>query len=129
MISRRTWARVVFVSNVLVLPLRVYQWRRSNDEDGQSVSLVPRWLVAGFAYRVGYYWAHDRDIGDIRTNLRHRALSSLFRLLLGVGLTLGLRTSSRSESLWYSLSTGESAGQIVYRLWYGVLRPLPGTDE
>ena len=123
MVSRRTWARFVFLANLLVFPLRVYQWYRATDEHGRPVSLVPQWLVAGLTYRVAYAWAYDHDLGAIRTKRWRRA---------SFGLSLGTLTQwalPSSGSARHSFSLGESIGRVGYRLWYGVVRPPAGGED
>ncbi|MFC4549877.1 MULTISPECIES: hypothetical protein [Halorussus] len=97
--------------------------RRTTDEDGEPVPLSPRWLVAGMGLQVAYTWAYDRDIGDIRTK---RLRSVIIAVLWGI---VSLRVFPRSESVSRNLSIGGSFGEVAYRLWYGVLRPLPGDDD
>jgi hypothetical protein len=123
MFSRRTWARIVFLSNLLVLPLRVYQWRRTAGEDGESVPLALRWLVTGMGYQVAHCWAYDHDLGAIRTKRWRRILLAV------VWFVLSLRAFPRSEGEYHNFSIGGTIGRISYRFWYGVLRPLPDTDE
>jgi hypothetical protein len=71
MVSRRTWARIQFLTTLLSLPSQLYQWRTA-EEDGDSVPLALRWLLAGSVFQTIYYWAYDRDLGDIRTNYWRR---------------------------------------------------------
>jgi hypothetical protein len=123
MVSRRTWARLIFLGEMLSVPLQVYQLCRPPDEDGASISLLPRWLIAGGVVQAAYCWAYDRDLGAIRTKRLRRYL-----LAVVVG-GLGLRTLPQSEAMWRNISIGSSIGRLGYRLWYGVLRPLPAASE
>lgn len=129
MVSRRTWARFVFISNLLLLPFRVLEWLgyQSSHDDNESIPLVPRWLVVGIGYRIAYNWAYDHDYGSIRTSLRRRALLSVPELIFG--LLLASRKLPRSKAVLRNFSTGVYIGRISYRLWYGILHPLPGADE
>ena len=124
MFSRRTKARLAFLSNVLLLPImyRFIRWRRAVGDD-ESLSLIPHWFVAGVGYQTAYYWAYDHDFGAIRTSRWRRAVFS------GVQSTFMSKLFSQSEGSRLSFSIGGNVGAIGYRLWYGVLRPLPGPDE
>lgn len=124
--NRRTWARLVFISNLFLLPFRVLEWRQATDDDGKPIPLDSRWLVAGMGYRIAYNWAYDHDYSDIRTNLWRRALLLAPEFIFG--LLLVSRRVPSSETVHYNFSTGYNIGRIGYRLWYGILRPLPGTD-
>jgi|AntDeeMetagen134_2_1112570.scaffolds.fasta_scaffold02187_3 hypothetical protein len=124
MFSRRTRARLVFLSSVFLLPImcRFVRWRRAVGDD-KSLSLVPQWFVAGVGYQAAYYWAYDHDFGAIRTSRWRRVLFS------GVQSALMSKLFPQSEGGRLSFSIGGNVGAIAYRLWYGVLRPLPGSDE
>jgi hypothetical protein len=122
MISRRTWACLTFIREIFSLLLQVYQWRRRGD-DGESLSFVSRWLLAGVVSQTVYCWAYDRNLGAIRTKRWRRGL-------LAMGLSgLCFRTLPQRETMWRNISIGGSLGHIGYRLWYGVIRPLPDTVE
>ena len=120
MVSRRTRARISFVTNAFSLSLAILALRRFSNGGRTSASARPEWLVVGGTYQVLYCMAYDRDLGGIRRS-RWR------RVLLRVLLQLGLQTAE--WSVRRNVTLGQSAGNIGYRLWYGVLRPLPGTDE
>ncbi len=125
MLSRRTKARLSFLSNVLLLPIMyryVYRWRRALGDD-ESLSIVPQWFIAGVGYQAAYYWAYDHDFGAIRTSRWRRALLS------GIQSALVLKVIPQSGGESHSFSIGGSVGATAYRLWYGVLRPLPDSDE
>jgi len=100
----------------------MYRWRRAAGDD-ESLSLVPQWFVAGVGYQAAYYWAYDHDFGAIRTSRWRRTLFS------GVQSALVSKVIPRSEGKYHSFSIGVGIGSIGYRLWYGVFRPLPGSDE
>lgn len=123
MVSRRTRARIAFLAELLSIPLQVYQWRRATDTNRESIAVVSQWLVAGGLLQATFCWAYDHDLGGFRTKWWRRVA-----LAMGVGVG-GFRVLPRSEAVWRSLSIGGSIGRIGYRLWYGVLRPLPDTTE
>jgi hypothetical protein len=121
MFSRRTRARIVFLVDILLLPVHMYQWRAA--EERNSDLFVPRWLFAGVGFQVAYSRAYDQDLGSIRTK-RWR------RFFLGIPWAILYRQLvPRSEAIRRNFSTGESIGRTGYRLWFGVLHPLPDTDK
>ncbi len=122
MVSRRTRARIAFLTELLSIPLQVYQWRHAT-ETTKSIAVVPRWLVVGGLLQAILCWAYDHDHGGFRTKWWRRV-----SLAIGVGIG-GFRVLPRAEAVWRNLSIGGSLGRIGYRLWYGVLRPLPDTTE
>lgn len=122
MLSRRTWARIVFLAELLVFPLRFYQWRRATG-DGESAPPDRRALLAGAGFQVAYCWAYDHDAGAIRTKRRRRAL------LGALWGALGFRLFRRSETARRDFSMDNSVGHIGYRFWYGVVRPPAGTED
>ena len=73
--------------------------------------------------QTAYCWGYDRNLGAIRTNYWRRGLFTI------VVSGLGLSVVPRSEAVWRNLSIGGSIGRLGYRLWYGVLHPLPAPDE
>jgi hypothetical protein len=122
MISRRTRARFSFLGAIVSLAQYLYQ-ERSPEEDGESVSLAPWWLVVGGVFQLTYSWAYDHDFGAIRTNRWRRGL-------FGLGtFALGLVAFSRSPIVGHNVTMGSGIGRIGYRLWYGVLHPLPDPDK
>jgi hypothetical protein len=128
MFSRRTRARIDFVTSVLSLVFNVVVRRRFATSDGSS-SVRPEWLVAGGAYEMLSCWAYDTDFRGTRTSRLRRGLLAAVRSLFGLGLALGVRSFSDSQTARQDFSLGRSCGHVGYRLWYGVLRPLPGTDD
>jgi hypothetical protein len=122
MVSRRTWARIQFLTTLLSLPSQIHQWRTA-EENGDSVPLALRWLLAGSVFQTIYYWAYDRDLEDIRTNYWRRGLL----WVISVGLIV--KGFHRSKTVQYNGMIGGYIAGIGYRLWYGVLHPLPGADK
>ena len=116
MISRRTKARISFVSSLY----RAYQRCTRVVNNEETVQFAPRYFVLGFIYQIVRGWTYDRDYGNNRTNRWRRFLIpvAIFPLLLKL---LDLISESERESL----VLGAAVGAILYRLWYGVLNPLP----
>lgn len=122
MISRRTRARLSVLVESCVFPIYRSRTRRLTDDDGEPIPLVLRWLLAVVGFRVLYSWAYDRDLGAIRTKRWRTVLSAAFcGQLACVALP-------RSPAPARSFSIGASVGRIGYRLWFGVLHPLPDPD-
>jgi hypothetical protein len=117
MIDRRTYARIAFVGQLLRLVHEVSKQRTAQKE---GIQLRRELFVAGVIYAIGSSLAHDRDVGGIRSNWKHRGL--LGGLLVIVGVVLGSQTS---KSTFHDFALGDSLGRLCYRFWYGVLRPLP----
>ena len=122
MISRRTRARLSFLGALISLLQQIYQWP-SPGEDDESRSWLPHWVVVGIAYQLAYSWAYDRDLSAIRTSRLRRVLFE------GGVFPLTLRAFSRWPGRGYNVSIGSGIARIGYRFWYGVLQPLPETDE
>lgn len=119
MVSRRTRARLELLGNISSLVALVFLYNRSSDTDPPS----PRWLLVGAISMLPYSWAVDRDWRHTRSSYRQRALSA-------VGWTVIQQVLlPDEESAKHGFSIGMLAGSIVYRLWYGLLRPLPGTNH
>ncbi len=68
-------------------------------------------------------WLRDCDVAGIGTNRRRG-------LLFGI-CTRGFRRRflPQTETFRTNFDIGGTAGMVIYRFWYGVLRPLPGGDE
>lgn len=129
MVSRRTYARLQLAVAVFVLWLtfRIRRMFRDNEDrwrDDDSIDPPPALsaseMALGAAEQVAYQWVHDRDIWGVRSSRRRRYLFSAVRLLVG------RRLLSRDEADRYSRGMGGMVGTIAYRVWYGLLRPLPG---
>ena len=132
MVSRRTAARlelalIVFVL-WFVLFLRRVMWDnedrwRDDDSIDPPPALSTSEMAVGAVEQVAYHWAHDGDIWGIRSSRRRRYLFSAARMLAQ------RRLLSRDEADQYSRGVGGMVGVIAYRLWYGLLRPLPGDAD
>lgn len=124
MFDRRTNARIGFVTTLLVFPFRLYRWLRARDEDASaSDATVPRELLVGFAMHVAYSWAYDRDVWQLRSKRWRRGL------LAALTVVLFWQVGTRTDSDFEAFSVGTGLATLVYRFWYGVLRPLPGPDN
>lgn len=123
MTSRRR-AIAEFLVSAVALFVQAYSWKRlkqrGDADDPPALSVAG--LVAGAFYQIGFYWAYDRDIGYIRSN-SYRAL------LYEICSELIRRWMFNSKEFRYSFSSGGLAGTILYRLWYGVLHPVPDSEE
>jgi len=119
--SRRTRARVSFLGAIVSLVQQAYQ--RSTKTDDEPIPLASRWVLVGTVYQLAYCWAFDHDVGALRTNLWRRAL------FVVVTTPIVFLWFSRSPAVVQNISMGGGFARIGYRLWYGVLHPLPGTDE
>lgn len=122
MISRRTRARFEFLVSLCSIPV-LLAWGRLVTDEEESTFPDPRWLVAGFVYRVGYSWAYDTDRGDLRTSRTRRA-----GVKGGVNTLVRRLPQGRSAARW-SFSLGARLGRVAYRLRYGVLGPVPDDED
>lgn len=123
MTSRRR-AVAEFLTSVVGLMFQAYVLKhlnRRDDYDGPP-KVSPKGLVAGTLYEFGYHAARDRDVGRIRTN-KYRGFA------LGICSGLAQRRLISDEEFRYGFDTGGLVGTVLYRLWYGVLRPVPGGEE
>jgi hypothetical protein len=125
MVERRTRAlaelAIAVVTLLYSLFLRKYLREAAEEESGPQ-PLSSGGLAAGALSQGIYLWAYDRDVGHVRTNRRRGLLVGACRLLVR------RRVLPRTESFRVSVRLGEMVGTVVYRLWYGLLRPLPGRD-
>ncbi|WP_135829065.1 hypothetical protein [Halorussus halobius] len=122
--TRRRRAVVEFLVSALGLVLQAYVLKhltRRDDYDGPP-AVSPTGLVAGILYQFGFHAAHDRDVARIRTD-RYRGFA--------VGLCSGLvrRRLPSDGAFRYGFDTGGLVGMVLYRFWYGVLRPVPGEER
>ncbi|MCO8266961.1 hypothetical protein ACOZ4B_19285 [Haloferax prahovense] len=125
MVSRRTKA-VAQLGIALLTALWMMSIRRllrsSDDESHEPTPLSPGGIAVGGAWGAGQVWAYDRDCWKVRTNRRRGMAVSL------VGIAVQRRLLPRTESFTYSFGFGRVLGVVVYRTWYGLLRPLPSDD-
>jgi len=118
MLSRRTRARLGFLGGLYRVARLLARGR--GDRGAAQRRFAPRYVALGVAFQVLREWTHDRDLGKIRTsNVRRISLSAT---LLALVLT-AMRSMTETER--ESLTLGGAVGTVLYRLRYGVLRPLP----
>ncbi|WP_410764588.1 hypothetical protein [Haloferax sp. DFSO60] len=126
MISRRTRARAEFavaLFSALTIPYSRRKLRKLDDEKRAPTRYSPKGIALGSVWQIGYLWSYDRDIWKIRTRRRRRFLCLLFGA--GVRRLVFPRTDEFTEGTRY----GRVLGILCYRFWYGLLRPLPGTED
>ncbi|EMA01293.1 hypothetical protein [Haloferax denitrificans] len=125
MVSRRTKAvaqlGIAVLTTVWMVSMRRLL-RSSDDESHEPTPLSPSGVAVGWAWGIGQVWAYDRDSWGVRTSRRRGMAVSL------VGIGVQRRLLPRTESFQYSFGLGRVLGVVVYRTWYGLLRPLPGDD-
>ena len=127
MLSRRSKAVVEFGFGVFlswfVLWFRHFRYKSSEKAPANRLEpLSALGMISGAATSVASIWLSDHDVWKVRTNRGHRFLFSLIRF--GLRRYVGQYTS---DSIDYkeSHNLGTALGIVVYRLWYGLLRPLP----
>lgn len=119
---RRTRAILELMMSIFILVIFNYAWGDDETDSEFPVSLSSYWFGIGAVSAVVYQWVYDRDIAGIRRSRYRRAIVS-------VGWTaLTQKFLSKEETAAWSFSNGGLVGGIVYRFWYGLLRPLPGPD-
>jgi hypothetical protein len=126
MVRRRTVALGELAVAALSLVVQVYLWNSLlNDEEEWDDPTHVSWrgLAAGVLYAGAYRWVRDRDVGGVRTDRRRGLLLSL------CSLALRRRLLPRTREFRNNFGIGRTAGTLGYRLWYGLVRPLPETDE
>ncbi|WP_122089989.1 hypothetical protein [Halalkalicoccus subterraneus] len=90
-----------------------------DDDAPEPNSFSVRGAVFGTLSAVGIQYIDDRNVGGIRSTLRRR-----------LGFTLGWtvlqqRFHSNDPADSWSFVLGNSLGRITYRIWFGVVRPIP----
>ena len=96
-----------------------------DEEIEPNQPLSPGVLALGTGTSVLAGLLSDHDVCGIRTSRRRRFLFTF--LWSGKDRVLA-RFASNPDAFRESLAIGETAGLVVYRLWYGILHPLPGPD-
>ncbi|RJT07558.1 hypothetical protein [Halococcus sp. IIIV-5B] len=131
MVRRRIKAVLEFGFSVValcaVLFLRKATANLPEDERIEpNQPLSPIALIFGAGTSALSVLLSDYDVCGIRTSRRRRLL---FGLLWSGKDGVLARFASNPDAFRESLSIGGAVGLVAYRLWYGILHPLPGPDE
>jgi hypothetical protein len=126
MVQRRTGALAQLGIAVIGSFVQICLWRQlldDGEEWDEPTHPSAYGLAAGALYRSADRWIHDRDVGEVRTN-PYRGV------LFGIRETRSERQLvPQDEEFQDNFGIGKTVGMVGYRLWYGLLRPLPGPDE
>lgn len=76
--------------------------------------------------QIAQYWLKDNDYHQIRSNRRREFVASFCFIVWERVLR---RRTSNPRAVRYNFGVGRTAGAVLYRLWYGLLHPLPGPNE
>jgi hypothetical protein len=131
MVNRRTRALAELLISTLLLPALIRLWKFQFDHadevgGAEPHPVSPSALTTGAVSSAIGHWLSDQDIYGIRTNWRRRVL---FTLRWKLQNTLIQRRASDPDVFQYNYSIGTVVGTIGYRLWYGLLHPLPGEEK
>lgn len=122
MLSRRTTARLRFLGGLYRVIDRGTRILETKADEPSRIER--RYVLLGLSYQVARGLTYDRDWGNVRTNDWRHLFTSI--ALFGLALNcLGSMTETERESLLF----GSAVGTTLYRFWYGVCYPLPGTNE
>jgi hypothetical protein len=122
MFRRRTRALFELGMSVVALFAVAHLRRQMSDE---PIPLSPGELATGALTGAILCYVHDCDVGNVRTSRRRRVLVSFVR----IGLRRVVqRLFPDSDTFRQNFGFGELLGTTGYRLWYGLLHPLPGDD-
>lgn len=123
MISRRRAVAEVLLSAVaLVLHGHSRKIVKQRDDYDDPPAISAEGFVTGILYQLAFHSGYDRDVGQIRTN-KYRGLA------YGIFSVAIQRWLFPDQEFRYSFNSGGLVGTILYRLWYGVLHPVPSTDQ
>ena len=130
MVRRRIKAVFEFGLSVFALWVVLFLRKATADlpEDERiepNQPLSPIALIFGAGTSALSVLLSDYDVCGLRTSRRRRLLFGF--LWSGKDRVLA-RFASNPDAFRESLAIGETAGLVVYRLWYGILHPLPGPD-
>src|SRR5699024_6513766 len=119
------------VMNLLLVSALIRLWKLQFDHSdeidrAEPQPVLPAALAIGAMSRAVGCWLFDHDVWSIRTNWRRRLL---FTFRWSVQKRFIQRYTSKPDALQYNFSIGTAVGTIGYRLWYGLLHPLPGEDN
>ncbi|SFG54878.1 hypothetical protein SAMN04488063_2380 [Halopelagius inordinatus] len=117
---RRAVAECLLSAAALVVQTYSRNALHRHEEYDDPPPLSAGGVFAGTLYQLAYLWAYDRDWGRMRSN-------SYRRLAYGLCVTTVKRRLFPSDEFRFGFGTGGLVGSILYRFWYGVLRPVPGS--
>lgn len=129
MVKRRTRALIELGLSTLALFTTLYSWKYmwSNVEKwDKPIPASPIEITAGTLKQILFHWAYDHNVSSIRTKRRRGLLAGL--LFTGCHI-VAQRLARDSEVFEYNYNVGTLIGTVGYRLWYGLLHPLPGEDN
>lgn len=131
MVQRRTRALAELVTKTILLLFGICLWKLQFDhademDEIDPPSVSPTALTTGATSSAARHWLSDNDVFHIRTNRRRRALLFFYGIVQN---RLVERYVSDYRSFQFNYSIGTVIGSIVYRLWYGLLHPLPGDEN
>ena len=131
MVQRRTRALAELAIGILLLPVLIRLWKFQFDhadeiDEAEPYPVSPTALSVGAVSGITERWLSDYNVWNIRTNRWRRILLN-FRW--PVRNRLIQRYASDPDTFRYNYSIGTVIGIIGYRLWYGLLHPLPGEDN
>jgi hypothetical protein len=115
----------------ILLPVSIYIWKLqfdyADEVDELDVHPVsPIALMTGAISSAVQHWLSDHDVFHIRTNRWRRVLFSIYGIAQN---RLIQRYASDPDAFQYNHAIGTVIGAIGYRLWYGLLHPLPGGED
>ena len=131
MVQRRTRALAELAIDILLLPVLIRLWRFQFDhadeiDEAEPYPVSPTALSVGAVSGIAERWLYDHNVWNIRTNRWRRIL---FNVRWPVRNHLIRRYASEPGMFRHNYSIGTVIGTIGYRLWYGLLHPLPGEDD
>lgn len=109
---------------LFVLWLWKFMWDNKEEWD-DPIPVSPVGLILGALSGGLYIWGRDRNVAQIRTNLRRRAVAES---VWQGWQRLVPRLSSDARTTQYNFAVGTVVGSVGYRIWYGLLHPLPGDE-
>ena len=124
MVRRRTRALVELLIAAVGLVVELLLWQRlleNVEEWDDPVHASLPVLAAGALYGGAQLWIRDRDVWGVRTNSYHGIVVAVCRW------SIKRRSVPDTREVSANFGIGKMIGMVGYRLWYGLLRPLPGS--
>jgi hypothetical protein len=128
MVHRRTRALIELGVTIPLLLVVLWIWKFLWDHEERwdaPIAVSPVSLAVGALSAMLRVWARDRNCAKIRTNWRRRVVAES---VWQGWQRLVPRLSSDARTTRYNFAVGAVIGAVGYRLWYGLLHPLP-SDE